>query len=367
VDGTARQAQRIRLGVRCALLIAAGLGCGKTNDLDAPHASRAHPKAHRAVKDAGSARDGGGDAATDGAAEDSGDGTSMPVTYPMLRGSQIGSAEQVASGFTLAEGPLWDPCEQRLLFTDVTASTVNTLDADGTVGVFMMNTNQANGLAFDIDGSLILAQMGNGMPGHIARRTKRGMLEMVDPPGSMLHTPDDVVVSSNGTIYFSDGAFFGIIDFNPLPVYAIKHGSSTLINGGAVMGPNGVELSPDERTLYVDAYFEGSVVKFDVAEDGTPKKGAALINGLTNPDSLCLDAAGNLYVGVSDGLQVLRPDGGKVTTIPVASVQGVTNCTFGGQDGKTLYITAWTAVWKVDAMPIPGLDWVVNQKRLKCD
>ena len=48
------------------------------------------------------------------------------------------------------------------------------------------------------------------------------------------------------------------------------------------------------------------------------------------------------------------------------SVQGVTNCTFGGADGKTLYITAWTTLWKVDAMPIPGLDWVVNQKRLKC-
>jgi sugar lactone lactonase YvrE len=354
------------------------LGCAESHDLDAPGAHHVPIATDGATGAGGAAADASADAttpisdaATGGGDLDAGGGTTEPVTYPMLSASQIGTAQQIASGFTLAEGPLWDPCEHRLLFTDVTASKIHALGADGKVSDFMSDTNNANGIAFDIDGSLILAQMGGGQPGHIARRAKNGMVEQVDPRNSMLHTPDDVVVSSGGTIYFSDGNFplfgGGSFDFGPMPVYAIKHGSSMLIDGGTVMGPNGIELSPDERTLYVDAYYDGSVLEFDVAADGTPKLGAPLITGLTNPDSLCLDAAGNLYVGVSGGLQVIRPDGGKVAMIAVMSAQGVTNCTFGGADGKTLYITAWTTLWKVDAMPIPGLDWVVNQKRLKCE
>jgi gluconolactonase len=139
-----------------------------------------------------------------------------------------------------------------------------------------------------------------------------------------------------------------------------------LKNGGTVSGPNGIELSPDEMTLYVDGYSEGAVWPFAVAMDGSLTKAAsALATGLTSADSLCLDAAGNLYVGVSTGLQVLRPDGSMVKLIPV-SARATTNCTFGGDDGKTLYITAWTDVFKVDNMPIPGLDWVVGMKRAKC-
>jgi gluconolactonase len=359
--------------VRCALLIVAGLGCAKSVDLDALSTSGqpsdgANGDVSSADASAGSAdgATGAADAAT-GGKKDSGvsnTGTPGSVSYPTLNAAAIGMPTQVASGFTLAEGPLWDPCGKRLLFADVTASVINSLGSDGKVSMFMQNTNSANGLAFDVDGSIIMAQMG----GHIARRKQDGTVQVLDPPGSMLHTPDDVIVRSDGTIYFSDGDFppIGGLDFNPLPVYAFKPGAAKLVNGGTVMGPNGVELSPDEKTLYVDAYFEGSVVKFSVAADGTPTKGAALATGLTNPDSLCLDAAGNLYVGVSTGLQVLRPDGSMVTLIPVASAQGVTNCTFGGDDGKTLFITAWTAIWKVDAMPIPGLDWEVTKNRVHC-
>jgi gluconolactonase len=294
------------------------------------------------------------------------------MTYPMLDGTKIGNPVQIANTFTLAEGPLWDPCQHRLLFVDVQGGggggTIHSLAADGQISVFMMNTNNTNGIAFDIDGSLILAQMG-GNPGHVARRDKAGMVKVIDQ-GSMLHTPDDVVVRSDGTIYFTDGDFPPISTsiigaFSQLPVYAIKPGTSTLVNGGNVGGPNGIELSPDEKTLYVDAYAEGLVYKYSVADDGTPTKGTAIPGSLTNPDSLCLDAAGNLYVGVSTGLHVMRPDGTAIKDIPVGTA--TTNCTFGGDDGKTLYITAWKLLLKVEGMPIPGLDWVNNTKRLKCN
>jgi sugar lactone lactonase YvrE len=62
---------------------------------------------------------------------------------------------------------------------------------------------------------------------------------------------------------------------------------------------------------------------------------------------------------------VMRPDGTAIKDIAIGSA--TTNCTFGGDDGQTLYITAWATLWKVEGMPIPGLDWVVNTKRLKCD
>jgi gluconolactonase len=103
------------------------------------------------------------------------------------------------------------------------------------------------------------------------------------------------------------------------------------------------------------------------------KPARPLVSGLSKPDSLCLDAAGNLYVALPTGLQVMKPDGTKIKLISVPAGTssclnpGTTNCTFGGDDGKTLYITNWTTLYKVANMPIPGLDWVNNTKRLKCN
>jgi gluconolactonase len=308
----------------------------------------------------------GSGGAASGASGVSGAGGSI-VSYPMLNASDLGRPTQIPASvrLTLAEGPLWDPCQHRLLFVDVSASTIYSL-ANGQISVVATNTNYTNGIAFAPDGSLVLAQMGR--PGHVSRLDKSGTITPLDPPGSRLHTPDDVIVRSDGVIYFTDGDFppVGGVDLTPLPVYALLPGASQLSNGGTVPGPNGIELSPDEKTLYVDAYFAGSVVKFSVQPDGTISKGPTLATGLSNPDSLCIDAAGNLYVAVSSGLQVLRPDGTRVALISVPVTTGVTNCAFGGDDGKTLYITAWTTIWQLPGMPIPGLEWTVNRQRLGC-
>jgi gluconolactonase len=324
---------------------------------------------------AGSANPGGAGGMTPGAGAG---GSTQAMTYPALDAAKIGAPSQVAMGFTLAESPIWDHCGKQLLFVDVEASKIHTLSSDGKVGVFAMNTNFANGITFDLDGSLLMAQMG-GSNGHgaLARRDASGMVTVLaskDTTGNPFHTVDDVVVGSDGAIYFSDGDFAHGTTYTSLgygaqlPVYAFKPGTGTgtLLKGDTVGGPNGIELSPDEKTLYVDGFGEGTVWKFTIGADGTPKKGTALIRGLTNPDSLCVDAGGNLYVGVMAGLQVVSPDGMRIKLIPIVSSKGVTNCGFGGDSGTTLYITAWTGVWKVDNMPIPGLDWNVNKMREKC-
>jgi sugar lactone lactonase YvrE len=94
-----------------------------------------------------------------------------------------------------------------------------------------------------------------------------------------------------------------------------------------------------------------------------------VITGLSRTDSFCLDAAGNFYVGTGGGLRVFRSDASEVTllAIPAGSpTQGTTSCGFGGADGKTLYITNWSTLFRVEGMPIPGLDWQVNQARVDC-
>jgi gluconolactonase len=370
-----RARRSTRVGSKWVLVVALALacGCGSARDVDSdsskPDASRPTKTKDASVGDSHVPRSDAGEADDDeeDAGAEHGGATGDANSYPALKMEDLGVPVQVASGFGLAEGPLWDPCGKQLLFTDTTANIVHTLSPDDELGVFMEDTDNANGLAFDIDGSLILAQMG-GAPGHIARRSADGSVEQLGPAQPALHTPDDVIVRSDGTIYFTDGDFppIGSFNFGALPIYSLAPGADEFVNQGMVMGPNGIEFSPDEATLYVDAYFEGTVVKFDVAADGSTSNRSVFASGLTTPDSLCVDAGGNLYVGVSTGLAVFRPDGTPVGLIPVAGAQGVTNCAFGGKDGKTLYITAWTIVLKLEAMPIPGLDWVVNRKRVQC-
>jgi gluconolactonase len=349
--------------IALALAACATADCSRSHAVESPDSSIAGAEREQ---DADAAADGGG-IETDASLSTS--AVHVPPESLALDLSQLAAPTQLSTPMplTLAEGPLWDPCGDRLLFTDVTASRIYALSNDDQVTVFAENTNNTNGIAFDLDGSLILAEM--GAPGHIARLDRSGMITPIDPPGSSLHTPDDVTVRSDGTIYFSDGQFppIGSINLSPLPVYWFKPGAESLQNGGNVFGPNGIELSPDEKTLYVDVTFQSAVLQFSVAPDGSLTSGGTFASGVLGADSLCLDEAGDLYVGVAGGLQVFRPDGSSVGLIPVKSAQAVTNCAFGGDDGKTLYITAWTSIWKLSGMPIAGNDWRVNRERVRCN
>lgn len=306
-----------------------------------------------------------------------GTGGGGPIVYPPIAVEQIGEPVEVLSGFTLAESPLWDHCGKQLLFTDVQggageAGVIHTLSASDELGVLVAGTDNTNGIALDIDGSIVMSQMGGG--GHLARRALDGMVTVIEPEGSPnLHTPDDVIVRSDGTIYFSDGDFVPIGSLfgyaSVLPIYMLKPGATELVNAGTVSGPNGLEFAPDEKTLYVSAYGAGTVAKFSVADDGTLTKGDPLTEDATAADSLCVDAAGNVYVGTRYGLKVFRPSGEEVTMVPIPGgslTTGTTSCTFGGEEGTTLYITSWTTLYRIADMPIVGQDWLVNQGRASC-
>jgi gluconolactonase len=128
-------------------------------------------------------------------------------------------------------------------------------------------------------------------------------------------------------------------------------------------GPNGVELSPDEKVLFVTYTGTGQVYGFRVADDGSLSDKTLFASNVLLADSTCIDAAGDLYVASSGGFTVLSPTGARLGVISTNG-QVATNCTFGGADQRTLFITTHSllgaaagasAISRIDGMPIPGI------------
>jgi sugar lactone lactonase YvrE len=194
--------------------------------------------------------------------------------------------------------------------------------------------------------------------------------------GQPINTPDDITSRSDGVLYFTDPTFASNSQGFPaltLPlsgaqgVYRLTTDGVLHLEDSSTNGPNGVNLSPDEKTLYVSYSLSGEVAKFDVAADGALSSRATFATGATVADSMCVDAGGNVYVGTISGLAVYNPAGKNLGTISVGGLI-VTNCAFGGTDQKTLFVTARTqatlsgapplgggALYKIDNMPVPGI------------
>ncbi len=194
--------------------------------------------------------------------------------------------------------------------------------------------------------------------------------------GTEINTPDDIAARSDGVLYFTDPTFAsgsqGFPSLNlPLSgaqgVYRVTTDGVLHLEDTTTSGPNGVNLSPDEKTLYVSYTIAGQVAKFDVAADGSLSNKKTFATGANIADSMCVDSGGNVYVGTITGLAVFDPTGKHLGTISVDG-QTVTNCAFGGADQKTLFITARTSatlsgtpplggglLYEIADMPVPGM------------
>lgn len=367
-------------------------GCSSAAPAQA-HASAGQPASVSAAKDepAGGANapnastSSGGVAASSGAGGAGGSGGApqpdasanvIPAadSFPRLEASMFGTAQTISMQFNLAESPVWDFCQSAMLFVDVNNQKIHSYAPGGQIGVYVDQTNFVNGIIFEPDGHMLLAEMGGGMGGRVTRmgRDKKTVVLIDhDTMGAKLQTTDDLYRRSDGAIYFTDpivshGSYVNkAANASPRSFYLLKPaadsgGERELVNLGMLKLPNGIRLSRDEKTLYVSEENAGRVVKYDVMPDGTLGPGTTFAS-VPNADSMCLDAAGNVYVGGNGGLHVLRPDGSQVTVIPITSSRGTTNCGFGGPEGKTLFITAWTTLGELDNAPIPGLDWYKNR------
>jgi gluconolactonase len=256
------------------------------------------------------------------------------------------------------EGPVWDP-QGALLFSDIPANTIHRWATGEGTSVFRMPSDNSNGLLFDNEGRLLACE-------HGARRLSRTegdqVVTVVDSyEGSKLNSPNDVVVRSDGSIYFTDPpygiqpqdqelAFQGVFLVDP-------QGALTLLLDDFER-PNGIALSPDEQTLYIADTQMRHVRSFAVGAGGELSDDAVFVDmdvpGEGNPDGMAIDALGDLLTTGPGGIWVVTREGEHLGTIAVPEIPS--NCTFGGADGKTLFITARTSVYAVQ-LKIPGLGW----------
>lgn len=277
--------------------------------------------------------------------------------------------EKVAGGFIFVEGPVWDAGETgALLFSDIPANTVYRWTESGGAEVLLQpvtppdadtgGVGGSNGLALDSNGELVLCEHGNR---RIARLEDDGSRTTLADryEGKRLNSPNDIVFHSTGAAFFTDPPY-GLDgqDQNPNKeqphngVYRLDpDGTVTLLAAGQTR-PNGIGLSPDERTLYVansDQPPNRLWMSYAVQDDLTVDEGKVFFDGSAlekpgNADGMALDRTGNVYASGPGGVLVLSPEGNHLGTILLD--EGATNVGW-GDDGSSLYITAHTSVYRV--------------------
>lgn len=277
--------------------------------------------------------------------------TLCDIAYKSDAGEQLGAPQLVKSGFQFTEGPVWSVQKNALVFSDIDANTIYQLALPDVVTTLITPSFNANGLALDADGLLISAEHGSRS---VMRTLADGTREVVasEYQGKKLNSPNDVVVRSDGTIYFSDPTFglgstpselgfMGVYRMSPQKVMTLELQSD--------QSPNGVALSPDEKTLYVALTFADTIMAYDVAPDGATSNPRTFAT-VEEPDGMCVGASGRLYVAAKNqgagALQALDEAGAEIATFAIP--EGPTNCAI-GDGAQTLFITARTALYRLPA------------------
>jgi gluconolactonase len=265
--------------------------------------------------------------------------------------------ERLATGFIFTEGPVWHPHEKHLTFSDMPGDHMRRWTAAGGVKTFRKPSNKANGNTYDRAGRMLSCE-------HATSRVTR-----TEPDGTItvlathyrdkeLNSPNDIVVKSDGRIYFTDPTYgrmphYGVeravqLDFRG--VYRVEEdGSGLTLLAGDFGQPNGLCFSRDEKRLFVNDTDRGHIRVFDVGADGLLAGGAvwAEVTGSGNgaPDGMKLDRDGNLYCCGPGGLHVLSPNARSLGVIQTPEV--VANFTWGDDDFRSIFLTASTSLYRV--------------------
>ena len=285
--------------------------------------------------------------------------------------------EKLAGGFQFTEGPIWHP-DGYLLFSDPNANTIYRWTPDGQVSVYRAKSGYSgvdvgeygqpgsNGLTLDREGRLTIDEHGRR---RVVRLEKNGVITVLADryQGKRLNSPNDLVYKSDGAVYFTDPPF-GLPRFfddprKELPfsgVYRVGTDGSIQLVTNELTGPNGLAFSPDERFLYVDNWDVNRkvIMRYPVRADGSVGKGEVFVDvtkshpGEQAWDGLKVDEMGNVYAAGPEGIWILSPEGKHLGTIKAAEVPA--NFAWGDDDGRTMYITARTGLYRV-RLNVPGI------------
>lgn len=281
--------------------------------------------------------------------------------------------ERLADGFGLLEGPAWSPTGE-LLFSDMHRHLIYQWSPHGHLSVYPTQLAYAktddqpqgpsgpNGLAFDKEGRLTVCEHGNR---RVTRVEKDGTLTVLAEryEGKRLNSPNDLVYRADGRLYFTDPPS-GLPGDDADPhkelsysgVYLFYQGRLRLVSA-ELRHPNGLAFSPDEQFLYVgNSGKEAIVIRYAVNTDGTLSKGEMFVSSLSvgkaeGFDGMKVDVSGNLYLASSAGLVIVSPAGKHLGTIQ--GPEEPLNVAWGDQDGRTLYVTAFTGLYRL-RLKIPG-------------
>jgi len=277
--------------------------------------------------------------------------------------------EKIAAGLERSEGPLWVRDGGYLLFSEF--NSIKQWTPGRGVSVYRDHIFSGpapegtrvgtNGLIFDPEGRLIACEHGNR---RIARWERDGSVTVLADhfENKRFNSPNDLVRRSNGDVYFTDPQYFEGLKF-PDPdklfrtdmdysgVYRVTAAGKVDLLIKDLDRPNGIALSPDKKKLYVANTRPRKFWRvYDVNEDGSLSNGKELLDvtslpGDGGPDGMKVDTAGNLYATGPGGVLVISPQGKHLGTILIPEIAA--NCAWGDADGKTLYVTARTGLYRI--------------------
>jgi gluconolactonase len=276
--------------------------------------------------------------------------------------------ERVAGGFEFTEGPVWAP-DGALLFSSPNTNTIYRWAPTGAVTVFRPKSGYtgtdigryhqpgSNGLTFDPQGRLTICQHGNR---RVVRVEPHGNLTVLADrfQGRRLNSPNDLVYRSDGALFFTDPPFGlpGVFDDpgKELPfsgVFCVRDGAVSLVTD-ELDGPNGLAFSPDERFLYVGNWDPERkvVMRYEIDAAGAVAAGEVFFDmtgaeGEDALDGLKVDEAGNVYACGPGGIWILSPHAEHLGTLRLP--EDPHNLAWGDADGRTLYVTALTSVYRM--------------------
>jgi len=278
--------------------------------------------------------------------------------------------ERIAGGFEFTEGPVW-AADGALLFSSPNTNAIYRWSPEGAVTVFRSKSGYSgvdigryhqpgsNGLTFDpLEGRLTICQHGNR---RVIRVEPHGNITVLadSHEGRRLNSPNDLVYRSDGTLYFTDPPFGlpGVYEdpSKELPfsgVFRVSTDGAISVESDELAGPNGLAFSPDERHLYVGNWDPARkvIMRYAVAADGSLSGGELFYDMTAAPgedalDGLKVDDAGNVYACGPGGIWILSPAGERLGLLVLP--ENPHNLAWGDADGRTLYITALTSVYRI--------------------